>query len=156
MTPRFSDLIPELPEWNEGRGSDVDGWICCVGNFEHLIGYIELLWPTFVEHDGCVFRQGFSEQSYEGFMDATGGDRQSVEVVMNHVHISDIFGDPDLAPTRAQILHIGRKLKDIWSCKLASDFPGRSFIVSFPDKLKDDLRDYEITFFQKPVEIAEA
>lgn len=150
MTDSFSDLIPELSQWNEGRGIDVDGWICGVGSFEHLIGYIELLWPTFVEHDDCVFLQGFSEEAYRGFMGQTGGNRRAVEAVMNHVHITDLFGNPALVPTRPQILHIGRKLKDIWACKLRRDFPGRSFAVSFPEEPEDDLLDYQVTFFQAP------
>ncbi len=149
MANSFSELIPELARWNEGRGIDVRDWICCVGSFEHLIGYFELLWPIFVEHEGCVFREGFSEESFEGFMNQTAGDKKSVEVVMNHIHIVDSFGDLDLDPTREQVLHIGRKLKDIWSCKLDRDFPDRDFVVSFPEEPADDLLDYEITFFQE-------
>lgn len=150
MTTDFSDLVPELSKWNEGQGIDIEGWICCVGSYEHLIGYMELLWPTFVEHDGCILRVGFSEQSYKGFMKQTGGDKKSVEIVINHIHILDIFGNTDIVPTLEQVLHIGRKLKEIWACKLSSDFPGRQFVVSFPEDPTDDLINYEITFFQEP------
>jgi hypothetical protein len=46
------------------------------------------------------------------------------------------------------VLFIGRKLKEIWGCKLKSDFPQRNFVVSFPEQPAEDLLDYEVTFFQ--------
>ena len=148
MQPNFEALIPELSRWNEGRGIDVAAWISCIGNFEHLIGYLELIWPEFVEHEGCVLRAGFSAESFRGFMDHTGGNKRSVEAVINHVHIVRIFGDSDLSPTEGQVIHIGRKLKDIWTCKLARDFPDREVTVSFPEGPFEDLTDFEITCFQ--------
>lgn len=67
---------------------------------------------------------------------------------MNHIHILDLFGNPGLEPTRLRVLHIGRKLQEVWSCKLARDFPGRENVVRFPDDDFDHLSDYEITIFQ--------
>lgn len=39
MSEDFSDLILELPRWNNGDGIDAESWIGCVGNYELAIGY---------------------------------------------------------------------------------------------------------------------
>ena len=145
----FNELIPELPEWNNGNGIDIDGWICGVGNFEHAIGYTRLFWPEFVEYKGCVFRADFSVESYEGFLEATKGDKRAVEAVMNHRHLLTIFGDPRLDPTEEQIIYFGRMLREIWQAKLDRDFPHRKIVVRFYEEGCEDLYDYEITFFQE-------
>ena len=143
-----ADLVAESREWNKGRGITLESWIGYVGNFEHAIGYGELFWPEFTEYDGCVLFAGFSEKSYRGFMQQTGGNRQAVEAVMNHRHILDLFCGPALQPTREQLVYLGRLLKEMWTAKLQRDFPGRRIAISFPDEPCDDL-DYEITFFQE-------
>jgi hypothetical protein len=145
----LTDLVAETRQWNDGRGIDLESWIACVGNFEHAIAYGELFWPDFAEHDGCVFFARFSEESYRGFLQQTGGNRQAVEAVMNHRHILDLFCRPDLKPTREQVIYLGRLLKDAWAAKLQRDFPGKRFVVSFPEEASEDLLDYEVTFFQE-------
>ena len=145
----LADLIPETRAWNDGRGIDLDAWIGCVGSFEHAIAYGELFWPDFTEHDGCVFFAGFSEESYQGFMEQTSGNRQAVEAVMNHRHILDLFRRPELEPTRAQVVYLGRLLKEMWAAKLQRDFPGKRFVVSFSEEDLEDLLDYQVTFFQE-------
>lgn len=144
----FTKLIPELPDWNNGAGISVEGWVACSGSFELAIGYSRLFWPDFVEHDGCVLFAGFSEEAYRGFKDQCGSDRQSLEAVLNHRHVFDYFSHYDGSATEAQILYLGRVLKDIWQAKLARDFPGRSFVVSFPEGPFEDLFEYEVTFWQ--------
>lgn len=144
----MADLVPETRDWNSGNGIDLRSWIGCVGSLEHAIGYAELFWPDFAEHDGCILCDGFSEESYNGFMKQTGGNRQAVEAVMNHCHILDLFSDPDLNPTREQVVYLGRLLKEMWAAKLQRDFPAKRFLVTFPEEASEDLLDYEVTFFQ--------
>lgn len=145
----LADLIPETREWNGGRGIDLEAWIGCVGSFEHAIGYGELFWPDFAEHDDCVFFAGFSEESYRGFMQQTSGNRQAVEAVMNHRHILDLFCRPELTPSREQVVYLGRLLKEMWAAKLQRDFPAKRFVVNFPEESPENLLDYEITLFQE-------
>ena len=144
----LAELVPEIGLWNNGCGISLDLWIRCVANIEHAIGFGELFWPDFVEHDGCVLFAGFSEESFLGFMRQTGGDRRRVEVVMNHRHILDLFGGHDSSPTRSQIVYLGRLLKEMWSAKLQRDFLGKRCVVSFSDEPSEDLLGYEVTFFQ--------
>jgi hypothetical protein len=100
----LSQLVPETQKWNHGRGIDLLAWICHMGNIEQAIAYGELFWPEFVEFDGCILFAGFREESYQGFMSHTGGDRRAVEAVMNHHHILDLFFGSQQEPTRSQVV----------------------------------------------------
>lgn len=147
----FDRLIPELPQWNNGGGIDIDDWIGCIGRFDHAIGYSRVFWPEFVLHDGCLLRAGFSHESFAGFMRQAGGNRRSVEAVMNHVHIEDLFmGRVNQGEdvTRDKIVYLGRALKDMWAARLKRDFPTLDIVVSFPEADDEDLSSYEITVFQ--------
>lgn len=143
----MNELIPELENWNNGDGINVESWIQCVGDYEHAIGYAELFWPTFEIYDGCVFSAGFDKTTYEAWMKSTEGNKTSVQVVMNHLHILDLFPNVETDPSGKQVVHLGRKLKEIWEAKLRLDFPDYNIVVSFPEEEYDDLLDYEITFF---------
>ena len=41
-------MLPELAEWNNGKGIDLKSWIGCSGNFRLAIGYSAIFWPRFV------------------------------------------------------------------------------------------------------------
>ena len=144
----FTTLIPELRQWNDGRGIAPDDWIGCVGTYELAIGYSLIFWPSFVVFESYVFRDGFLESSVRGFEQATNGNRAAVEAVMNHLHIADIhcnIADVD----EGQLRFLGRALKGIYEVKLRSDFPDRRFIVSFNDDPGLVATDYELTFWQE-------
>ncbi|QEL15597.1 hypothetical protein [Limnoglobus roseus] len=88
-------------------------------------------------------------------MAGTGGNRRAVEAVLNHLHVADLFGaeGPGLAArpelTAEQAVYLGRLLREMWAAKLARDFPGRRFTVTFPDDEREDVTEYEVTFFQE-------
>ena len=145
----YSALIPELPEWNNGKGIDVDGWLSGVGNFQLAIAFSRLFSPRFVEHDGCVLFAGFSQTTYNDFLHACNGDRKAVEAVMNHQHILDLFCHAADTATAAQLVYLGRVLKDIFLVKLKHDFPGRTFEVQFDEGPFDQLIDYQVTSWQR-------
>jgi hypothetical protein len=147
----FADLIPELKAWNEGKGIDIDDWISCEGDHKHLIGCARILWPDFVEHDGCIFRgDGVDEKNYRAFLKQTCGDKTRVEAVMNHQHIVDLFSrSHHETPTRDVVLYLGRLMKEIWQVKLNHDFPSRKITVSFHEDEQKDLLEYQITFWQE-------
>ena len=145
----FNFLIPELRLWNEGAGIDIDDWLTCVGNYEHAVAYGNLFWPEFTIHDDCVLFAGFNEESYRGFLDQAQGDKKSVEIVMNHLHILDLFSNESEGTAENLIVFLGGLLKDVWACKLARDFPNRNIVVDFAAEGKGSLLNYEITFFQE-------
>jgi hypothetical protein len=144
----FNELIPEMREWNNGDGIDVEAWIGCSGNFRLAVGYSVIFWPRFVEFEGYVLRQGFSVDVLRNCESKCSGDRKAIEAVLNHLHIADIqhYGCEDIS--RERILYLGRLLREIYEAKLAWQFPKRRFEVCFYEPDTEDLFDYEITFFQ--------
>lgn len=144
----FNELIPEMRDWNNGAGIDIDSWIGCSGNFQLAVGYSRIFWPQFVEFENYVFREGFSVNSLREFERLHVGNRRGVESVFNHLHIADIqsHGCEDL--TRERFVYLGRVLREIYEAKLAWQFPHRRFEVAFDDSFMDNLLDYQITFYQ--------
>jgi hypothetical protein len=144
----YSLLIPELPDWNNGAGIDVDSWLGCKGDFQLAIGFSRLFWPAFVEHDSCVLFAGFSPSVYQDFLISCQNDRASVEAVMNHQHLLDLFYHASPTATAAQLVYLGTVLRDILKVKLSHDFPKRAFEVEFDEGPFEELVEYQVTFWQ--------
>jgi len=128
-----------------------DSWPGLIeGDYAELVGYARILWPSFIEHDGCVFMAGrFTENNYQGFMRQTGGNKTAVESVMNHIHVLDLFSNAP-SPSRELVRYLGQLIKETWTAKLLRDLPNRRFNVSFyPEGATSDLIQYEVTFSQE-------
>jgi hypothetical protein len=84
-------------------------------------------------------------------LNVNDGDRRITEGVINHLHIIDLHyvGCPDA--TRERIVYLGNLLKEIYYSKLRTEFPQRQFVVEFESSYKEDIRDYQITFYQQSV-----
>lgn len=153
MPQRLSDvelasLMPETLTWEHGRPASPEWWIGSVGRYDHLIAYAELLWPDFVEHDGCILSAGFGEENYQTFLQAQKGDKRATEALMNHRHVVDLIpGAYESGPTEDQARYLGRLLREMWEAKLAREFPERRFVVLFEDG-GDDITDFVVTFHQ--------
>lgn len=149
----YYNLIPELKTWLDGMSIDIDVWLNNVGSFKLAVAFGWLFWPEFIIHDDCVFyKKNFSKDGYQSFMKATEGNKQSVEAVMNHLHIYDLFPVSKDHPSDDLIRHFGQLLKEMWSCKLARDFQDRQFVVRFWEGENNDLDDPQIFFFQERTE----
>lgn len=83
-------------------------------------------------------------------MEHTRGNKRSVEAVMNHQHILDLFPNEKVQPSRDVLVYLGNLLKSMWSAKLAKDFPEREIVVDFSEEPHEDLLDYQITFYHNP------
>jgi len=147
----YNKLIPELKDWNNGKGIDVKSWIGCVGDFQKAIGYSTIFWPKFVEVEGCVVRDGVPAENLKQWIEHYKGDLESVEAMVNHLHISDLHhdGGEDVLPERLK--YLGNVLREIYECKLKRDFPDKKFIVEFEDtpQTPGDTLDYILTFSQE-------
>ncbi len=116
----FNKLIPELKDRNNGNGIDVDDWIQCMANHKILAGCARILWPEFVEHDGCIFLASH-EPNYREHLNRVQGNKKTAEATTNHIHVLHLFATE--LPTRELVLYAGRLLKEIWQVKLQHDFP---------------------------------
>lgn len=141
-------LIPELKTWNPSQTPE--GLAACEGRYPLAIGYLSVFWPSFVEHDGMVFRgETVDEASLSSWLATTRGDKQSVEATLNHLHVLDIQHPGTwLDATEAQIKFIGQTLKEMWAAKLARDFPTKQFVVELIEGSSEKLVDYQVVFYQ--------
>ncbi len=146
--------IPEsmsaaLAAWNNGKGIDLESWIGCEGNFSLAVGYTTIFWPDFVEFDGYILRDGFSEESLRAFEKQGAGNRKSVESPMNHLHIADVqhLGCADASADK--LLLLGKALKEVYQAKLQWQFPDKPCTVELviPDD-PEKLMEYQISFWQ--------
>lgn len=139
----------ELAAWNNGNGIDLESWIGCEGRFSLAVGYASVFWPGFTLFDGYILRDGFLENNLRGF-EQQGQRRQSVEWVMNHLHLEDIQHGDCQDISRDKLLVLGNALKEIYEAKLQRQFPDRPCTVEFfiPDD-PDDFTEYQISFWQK-------
>jgi hypothetical protein len=142
-------MIPELGQWDDKRIITPWAWMGIIGRFDHAIGYSAIFWPDFVLVDDCIFVEAPSAELYERWMSQQNRNRMEVEAVINHRHIVELFPRSGFVPARDVIAHLGVLLKDMWSCKLVRDFPGRHVTVNVYGSESADLVDHQITVFQE-------
>ena len=140
----FVELLPETAGWMpDGGPVSPRTWLGTVGRYPHAIAYGELFWPEFAERGGRVYL------SDPGVPDA---DLPS-EALANHRHVADLFLTDGGTPE--QLRYVGMLLRDMWTAKLARDFPGRRFVVDFPAGPCECDLDYIVSFWEEPPPDAE-
>lgn len=150
----FNHLIPELKDWNDGKGIDIQSWIGIIGNFQKAIGYSAIFWPTFVEIEGCIVRGGIPPENVLRanvllWLKQFKGDRIRVEAMVNHLHIEDLHQGECKDSSPERLSYLGKVLEEIYDCKLKRDFPNKTFNVVFDEpENKEDLNGYILTFCQ--------
>ena len=92
-----------------------------------------LVWPTFIDVEGCVvLKEHYDQGSFEEWWESTGGDRQAVEAVINHVHLWDVFHGAEDADG-GELDQLADLLVGTWETALGSQFPERRFDVRRDD-----------------------
>jgi len=139
----------ELAAWNNGGGIDLESWVANEGSFSLAVGYASIFWPAFTLFEDYILPSEFSVDVLRDFERGQRG-RQSIEWVMNHLHIADIQhrGCGDIS--KDKVIVLGNVLKEIYETKLQWQFPDRPCTVEFfvPDD-PDDLTEYQVSFWQK-------
>jgi hypothetical protein len=143
-------MISELSAWNNGEGIALESWVQYAGNFKLFVGYSTFFWPRFTLFEDYILREGFSVQTLRSFEKAQNDDKESVERVMNHLHIADIHVNDQENLSEDKIVFLGKVLKEIYEAKLQSQFPDRPCVVEFyePEDRKD-LDQFQLSFWQK-------
>ncbi|AWI05538.1 hypothetical protein [Clostridium drakei] len=141
-TEEWFSLIPELKEWNNGKGIDHEYWIEIEGRIEYALAYTSIFWPKFILFRNCIFIDYMNDEIFERWHKNCNGSLEALEATVNHRHLEDWFGGES---TKRQMEYMGRTLKDIWETKLNKQFPGRQVIV----ELFEVNEEYKITVYQK-------
>jgi hypothetical protein len=146
LTSEFAELLPSARKWDGGKGFAPQDWARAEGNIQLAIAYSTIFWPTFIEYKDMVFLAPIQEANVDDWIREFDGQTVHVEEMVNHIHLFRLFQGPSI--TDKQLIYIGNTLRQIWSTKLATEFPKRSFKVEFDDQRGQNLDGYEITFFQ--------
>lgn len=140
------DLLPDLCEWNDGKGIKPEDWLCAVARSDQAVAFTELFWPKIVVHEGYVLRHDFSKQNLRNGEDA-GYTRRQIEAALNYNSLETFFraGDEieNVAEQRAR--YVCRVMMDMLDAKLRRDLPDRRCRVEF----LDDDADFAVTFWQE-------
>ena len=149
MHEHAHELIAELPQWNNGEGIDLPGFIGCVGRYDHAIGYATIFWPDFVIYEDCICVAPPDPVNFRTWLSRFKGNRTETEKMINHLHIADLFVNSEYPPTGRILHHMGKLLQDMWGCRLRRDFPERQISVQFFEDDAAGLTDgYIITVWQ--------
>jgi hypothetical protein len=142
-------IVSELADWNDGAGIDLVDWTANTGSFSLAVGYSEVFWPRFTEFENYVLMESFSLAALRSFESLPQITRQSIERVMNHLHIADIQHGACTDIAADKLIFLGHRLREIYAAKLALDFPDRKFLVEFycPEQ-SQDFEDYQLSFFR--------
>lgn len=98
--------------------------------FHELTELINVVWPTFIEVDGCVLIQRDMESNRKLDMDfilRQFGDRSGFEAAASHVHMIDISSY--FAENPLEGLRFAMKIASMWAAKLKLDFPEYKFLI---------------------------
>ena len=129
-SPAFSfyDYLFQKISNKSGTGTDV------------FFAFLELLYPTFIEHEGYVF---LKENFNSDYVQRLKSEHAPVEYWMNLLTVDDYFNDDEDGEERSQTL--AKAMVEIWQMKLKKEFPLREFVVEY---LEDkETGDYGLTFY---------
>ena len=105
-------------------------------NKEHSFNYhdkselIDVVWPNFVEVEGCILIKKHTEDNIEINFEhiiQQFGDRTGFEASESHVHMIDVSKTFKRHPLEG--LRFAKKLLEMWSFKLKLDFPEYEFLL---------------------------
>ncbi len=150
MAP-LNPLLPDLSAWNHGDGIDATNWLYAIATSDVAVAYSELFWPTFVEFEGYIFREGFTIEAVRSWEHAENSSRLLVESYVNTFDVGELFtlNNEEWSPlVKLRAIHIGRVLAEVHEVKLKRDFPDRTFKVSFFDGSQEEDGEVSLSFWQ--------
>jgi hypothetical protein len=96
-----------------------------------------------------VFREGVTEAAVSDWLGSTDHNTRTVEATLNHLHILDVQHPGAWADaSEAQVRFLGETLRSTWAAKLSIDYPERKFVVELIQGTPNDLREYQVVFYQ--------
>lgn len=130
----------------------VKAWVADVGNFNlrtftlssvsiaEAYTVATLMSPGFIEYRGCILLDiafdAFDTSGVDTWIDHTKGDIQSVESMVNHVHLWDFF-NPQSENEDDALVDLAHRMATSWKCSACSQFPEKAFTVEFDDGTND-------------------
>jgi hypothetical protein len=143
-------LFPKFRRWQQDfQNESLTLWdyVTAKADIEVIGAAATLFWPSVIDHAGCVLLQDrFSESAFAQWRDYYQGDIPSIERMMNHMHLVDLFVISYDQESLATLDFVGQIMARCWRSSLHEQFPALQFEVEYAANLEDD--GPTITFFQ--------
>lgn len=118
---------------------DLLDYIGCVGTPDLFFGFVALLVPDLVMHEGEYFLVNrFDPAAYAAWSEKLG-DPIEIQKVVNHLHISTLFQDQDVPP------HVARAAAETIAAVWTQVFRNKGLVGA---AYGDDLQTAEVTLFR--------
>jgi hypothetical protein len=142
-------LLPELADWNDGRGLQPLDWLHMFAKSDVAVSFSYLFWPRFVAFEDHILREGFSEPEIRYWQQRPNTSRKRVEAALNTLHIDDLFSSKEewSVLLESRCVYLVHVLADVHRLKLAHDFPNRTFEVEVFDGAQNQ-DDISLSFWQ--------
>lgn len=149
---KFEGLVPELSKWNNGNGISLGDWITCIGRYDHFLGYLELVWPSFIVVDDAVFIESLWQKNrYESIV-ANCTSKAETQKYLNLIDLPNLFLDAEEEVTDEFLVYLANAIVQAWEAKLSTQFPERKFKVVLENFLSDpDDCELNIYFFEPEI-----
>ena len=148
-------LIEELRRKYAGydtRNFGVSDFLAAFGSPIDAVMYLRLFWPEFIRFDGMVFRRETIEDEEDQrrvreALRRCGGDRTRTEQSCNLVDVPCGVFSRGAAESSEEIdTFLVDKLVELWHCRLALKFSGRTFVVeAIPPE--ENAGEWAVTFY---------
>lgn len=152
MIDMSEKIFPRFLEWKKQWGEpdemDLSDYVSFNIHPEDALSVLALTNPAFVEVDGCVFLgNNFEADNHEKWRDQFEGDKYKLQLLINHVHIYDLFANCNDDVEDSVFEKVGEFLKCSYAHALKSLYPERVFVVSL--SIGDEDYGPVLTFYEK-------
>jgi hypothetical protein len=124
--------MKDLGSWRVANGPNFSllDYLYGTATLEQAAAFTALFWPDTVVHQGGVFlKERFSQERFESWLAAYGGDLRGVQLSMNRLVLGDTLpGIDDMSD--ANLHHLATTIADMWDSRLAKLHPGLAFEIA--------------------------
>lgn len=130
--------MPQVQAWASDVGTvNLKTFLLANVSVSEAFSLAEILYPAFVEYEGCVILGfAFDETGVRSWLDHFKGNRKSVEAMVNHLHLWDVFAAGSDVENAA-LSDLASRIGQVWENMARSRFPGREFVAEVSDGSDD-------------------
>ncbi|WP_437006707.1 hypothetical protein [Streptomyces sp. enrichment culture] len=122
--------LPSIKSWVDEWGGGVDyvDFVKFNGDLAVLAAFSRILWPRFVEVEGCVlWDRVYEESNFRLWYENLAGEIPRIEATLNQVRVWQIAESGDEG--QGALEFIAACIADSWRASLSASFPERNFDV---------------------------
>ncbi|MGY0231453.1 hypothetical protein [Longispora urticae] len=123
---------PKIQAWKEEWGGEVDyvDYIKQNADLAMLSAFSRILWPRFLEVEGCVlWDRAYEDSNFALWRETLDGDIRKIETTLNQLRVWQLVASDDVEEDWRALEFIAACVAKSWTAALGAQFPGRAFDV---------------------------